>query len=112
MVIVVAMLAEEFKERGVAEIFFEISACGQILGINLRNGQAMAAKVAGEFEEGDVLFAHGITNADGGEAAAGEADDGAARAAKLALERMGLVGRDVEVLLEEAFEYVGQSCLP
>ena len=37
--------AEEFEERGVAQIFFEISALAQIFGINLGNGQPMAAKM-------------------------------------------------------------------
>ena len=60
-----AIGAEEFEERGVAEIFFEVGALAQILGIDLRHGQAMAAKMAGELEEGDILFAHGIENADG-----------------------------------------------
>ncbi len=35
----------------------------------------MAAKMAGELEKGNILFAHGIENADGGVARAGQPND-------------------------------------
>jgi len=40
-----AIAAKEFKERRVAEVFFKIGALAQILRINLRHGQSMAAKM-------------------------------------------------------------------
>ena len=50
----------------------------------------MKSKVAGEFEESDILFAHVVENSDGadfltGEAVTREAYDLAARTSKLAL---------------------------
>ena len=59
----VAMSREKLKKRGVAQIFFEISAVAQILGINFRHRQTVPAKMPGKFEEGDILFAHVIENA-------------------------------------------------
>ena len=44
--------------------------------------------MAGELEEGDILLAHGIENADGGLSRTAEADDDASRAAELALQRL------------------------
>ena len=104
-----AIGAEEFEERGVAQIFFKVSAVAQILGVNLGDGQAMAAKVAGELKKGKVLFAHGVENADGGVARAGEADDIAPRAAELALKRLHVFSRRMKVLLEEAFKSVHEG---
>ena len=96
--------AEEFKERGVAQVFFKVGALAQILGKNLRDRQAMTAKMAGELEEGDILFAHRIENANGGMSRSGEADDDASRAAELALERLNALRRRLKVLFEKAFE--------
>ena len=45
----VAILRKKFEQRRVAKILFEISALIQIFGIDLRHGQAMLAKVPGEF---------------------------------------------------------------
>ena len=75
-------------------------------------GRKVTTKMARKFEEGDVFFAHRILDADGAESAAGEADDGAARASKLALERLSLFGWSVEMLFEEPLEIVGQWFLP
>lgn len=36
----------------------------EILTINLGDGQAVLAKVAGEFKESNILFANAIKNAD------------------------------------------------
>ena len=59
-----AILHQKLKQRGVAQVFLEISAVAQIFGIDLRDGKAVAAKMPGEFQERDVLFAHVIENAD------------------------------------------------
>ena len=59
-----------------------------------------------KLEECDILFAHGVENADGAVRSAGEADDGAARAAKLALQRLHLFGRRMEMLLEKPLKNV------
>ena len=66
-------------------------------------------EMAGEVKEGDVFFADGIEDADGGLSGAGEADDGAAGAAELALERVDVLCRGVEVLLEEPLENVHEG---
>ena len=97
------LVAEEFEERGVAEVFFEVGALAQILRVDLRHRQSVTAKMAGELKKGDVLFAHGVENADGAVAAAGEPDDDASRAAELALKRLHAFGRQMEMLLEEPF---------
>ena len=81
----------------------------QVFAIDLRNGQSVAAKVAGELEEGDVLFANGVHDADGGVIAAGEAKDGAAGAAELALEGLRAFRGRVEMLLEEPLQYVHEG---
>ena len=98
-----AMFGEEFEERGVAEVFLEIGAVGEVFGVDLGDGETVAAKMLGEFEEGDVFFAHTVEDADGGGFFVGEADDFAAGAAELALERLNARWRRVEVLLEEFF---------
>src|SRR5437899_1404877 len=43
-----AVIGKELEERGVTEVFFEISAVGEVFGVDFRNGKAMAAKVFGE----------------------------------------------------------------
>ncbi len=80
-------VAEKFEERGVAQVFFQVGALAQILRINLRHRQSVAAKVPRKLKESEILLAHGIQNADGGETSAGEPDYGPARAAELALKR-------------------------
>ncbi len=60
----------------------------------------------GKFEKGNVLFAHAIENADGADLFVGKANDLAARAAELHLERLDALGRCVKMLLEELFENV------
>ena len=80
-----AMLREKFKERGVPKVFFEISAVTQIFAINFRHRQPVPAKMPGEFEEGDVLFAHVIEHANRAAFFTGKPDDLASRSAELAL---------------------------
>ena len=60
-----AVLGEEVKKRGVAQIFFQIRPLGQILRINFRHRQPVPAEVPGKFQESDVLLAHIVQNADG-----------------------------------------------
>ncbi len=98
-----AMRAEELKERGIAQVFFEIRALIQILGINLRHRQTVAAKMAGELEKSDILFAHRIENADGVMAASVKTSNDAPRAAELPLQRLHAFRRRMKMLLEEAF---------
>ena len=82
---------KKLEERGVAQVFFQVGALAQILRINLRNRQSVAAKMPGKLQERDVLLAHGIENADGARSPAGEPDDGAPRAAELALKRLHML---------------------
>ncbi len=99
----VAMAGKKFEKSSAAEVFFQISALTQIFGINFGHGQTVAAKMTGKFEEGYILFAHVIENADGADAATRKAYDLAARAAKLALQRLRTRNRRVEMLLEQFF---------
>jgi len=55
-----AMLAQEIEESGVAQVLFDVGVLAQIFRINFRHWQSVAAEMAGELKEGDVLLAHGI----------------------------------------------------
>ena len=57
----------------------------------------------GKFEEGDVLFAHVVENADGADFSARQADDLASRTAELALKGLDSLHGRMEMLLEERF---------
>src|SRR5260370_8814518 len=98
-----AVFREEFEERSVAEILFEVGVAVQILGVDFGHGQTVAAKMPGKFKESDVFFANAVENADGAGLFIGEADDLAPGAAELALDGLDALGRGVEVLLEECF---------
>jgi hypothetical protein len=98
-----AMFGEKFEEGGIAEIFLEIGAVGEVFGVDLGDGKTVAAKMFGEFEKGDVFLADAVEDADGGGFFVREADDFAAGAAEFALERLNARWRRVEVLLEEFF---------
>ena len=107
------IFCEEFVEGGVAEVFFEVGAVVEIFGVNFGDGEAVAAKVFGEFHEGDVFFTDAVKDADGAVFFGGETDDFAAGCAEVALERLDARGRDVEVALEESIENVqGHECPP
>jgi hypothetical protein len=99
-----AIVGKEFEKRGVTEVFFQIGAVVEIFGVNLRNGKTMAAKMSGEFEEGGVLLTNAVEDAYRAMFFVREADDFAAGAAKLALERDNALGRRVKMVLEELFE--------
>jgi hypothetical protein len=101
-----AIFGEEFEEGGVAEVFLEIRAVVQVLGVDFGDRQAVAAKVFGEFEEGGVLFADAVEDADGAGFFIRETDDFAAGAAEFSLEGLDARGRRVKVLFEERFENV------
>ena len=80
----------------------------QVFAVNFGDGQAVTPKMAGEFDEGHVLFAHVVKNPNG----AGwpirrntrQADDLAARAAQLALQGLHAFGGNVESLFEQGLE--------
>jgi hypothetical protein len=95
---------KKLEERGIAEVFFEIGAVAEVFGVDFGDGEAVAAKVFGEGDEGGVFFADAVENADGAIFFVGEADDFAAGTAEFALEREDALGRRVEMLLEELFE--------
>ncbi|HEX4784951.1 MAG TPA: hypothetical protein VH350_11450, partial [Candidatus Sulfotelmatobacter sp.] len=73
----------------------------EILGVNLGHRQTMLAKVAGELEERDVLFAHVVKNADRSGSRGRETNDSASRSAKLALQGLNLLHGQVKMLLKE-----------
>ena len=66
-----AIFGEEFEERGVAEVFLEIGAVIEIFGVDFRDGEIVSAEMFGEREEGGILFADVIEDADGGAGAGG-----------------------------------------
>ena len=61
----------------------------------------MPAKMPGKFDEGDVLFANVVQNANRAGIFAGQPDDIAPRPAELAFQGLHLLDRGVEVLLEK-----------
>src|SRR5260370_33664876 len=96
-----AILGEEFEERGVAKVFFEIGPVVEIFGVNFRNGKVVVAKMFGECEEGGIFFADTVENSNGADFCVSEPDDFTAGAAKFALSRDAALGRAFEVLLAE-----------
>ena len=98
-----AILGEKFEKRGVAKIFFQISPVVEIFGVDFGNGQAIAVKMFGELQEGDIFFANTIENADRADAVVREADDLPARAAQLSLQRLNACRPGMEMLLEQPF---------
>ena len=60
----------------------------------------------GEFQESDVLFAHLVAHANGAEFFAGQPDHAAPRAAEMAVQRLRLFHRCMEMLLKKLFENV------
>lgn len=99
-----AILGEKFEERGIAQVFLEISALVEVFGVDLRNGQAVTSKMSGECEESGVFFAHAVKNADGGGPFVGKADNLAAGTTKFALELLDMLGGRMEMLLKKFFE--------
>ena len=59
--------------------------------------------MAGKLNKSEIFFADGVENADGAQIPAGESDDGASRAAELALKRLHLFSRQPIILLEKPF---------
>src|SRR5712692_7223576 len=69
------IVCQKLKKRRVPQVFFEISAVAQIFRINFRHRQTVPAKMPGELEERDVLFAHVIQNPNRADFFAGKPDD-------------------------------------
>ena len=63
----------------------------------------------GKREKCGILLAHVRENADGAEAAAGEPDNGAPGAAKLALKRPHILGRQMKMFFEKLLQNVHES---
>ena len=101
-----AILSEKFEERGVAEVFFKISAMVQVFGVDFRHGQAVAAKMLRKFEEGGIFFATAVENANGADALIGKADNLPAGTTELALQRLNARGGRVEMPCKQLFENV------
>ena len=98
------MLREKLEERGVTQVFLEISALVQILRINFRHRQTVPAKMPRKLEERDVLFAYVIQNANRAAFLVGKPDDVPSRAAQLALQRLDSPSRNAEMLLKKLLE--------
>src|SRR5579859_7999528 len=101
-----AVLREKVKQGGVAQVFFQISAGIQVFSVDFRHRQPVAPKVAREFEEGDVFSAHVVDHANGARSQCAQAQDVPPGSAKLALERLHLFHRAVEVPLKQRFENI------
>ncbi len=59
------LLLQQLEQGGVAEVLLEIDAGGEILGIDLRHGQARGPEIAGKTEEGGVLVPVAMLGPDG-----------------------------------------------
>ena len=101
-----AILCKELEERCVAEILFQVRALIQILGVDLRHRQAVASKMFGKLQEGDVLFAHAVENADRTMLLIAKANDASSRGAKLVANGAQSFGGRAEMLLKELLENV------
>lgn len=66
-----AIFGEEFEERGIAKVFFEIGILIEIFGVDFGDGEIVFAKMFGEGEEGGVFFGDVIEDTDGGAGAGG-----------------------------------------
>jgi len=99
----IAIARKEIKKSRVAEVFLQICAAVQIVGIDLGDRKTVAAEVSGKFEKGNVFFAHVVKNADRGLVFPEQSDDPAPGAAKLPLQGIDTHNRPMEVLLEEFF---------
>ena len=97
---------QKIKQRRVAEILFQVGAAIQILSVNFRHGKAMLQKMPCESEEGGVLLANVVQDADGALLPVGEADNFASRAAQFSLQLDYTRGRTMEMLFEEGVENV------
>jgi len=98
------MLAQEFKERGVAEIFFEVRAPVQIFRIDLGYRQTLAPKMPRKLQECDILFADWVHNPNRACARPREPHNGPPRSTELPLQRLHCLRRRVEALLEKLFQ--------
>src|SRR5215467_12172021 len=78
----------------------------QVLAINLRHRQTMAAEMPGEFKESSVLFANAVKNADGGGSASDEPDDLSTGTAELALQWLDLLDRRVKMFFKKLLQNV------
>ncbi len=95
------MAGEKLKQRGVAQVLFQVCALAQILRINLRHRQDRGGESAWRIRGTPrSLPVNVIEDADGAEAVIGKADDGAFRSAQSALHRIHPQGGGVKVLLE------------
>lgn len=108
----IAIFREKVEKNRVAEIFFQISAVFEIFGINFRDRQAVFAEVARECEEGKILFANAVENADGADLFVGQANDFSAGTAELPLQRLDARGSGMEMLLEEFLKGVHKREYP
>ncbi len=95
------MAGKKLKKRCIPQVLFEVSSMIQIFGIDFWYGQTVLAKMPREFEERDVLLAHIVQNSDGGDLPARQPYNFAPRAAELPLQRLHLLHRHPEVLLEQ-----------
>src|SRR4029077_7134356 len=100
-----AIARQKIKKRRVAEILFQVGAAIQILSVNFRHGKAMLQKMPCESEEGGILFANVVQDADGALLPVREADNFASRAAQFSLElhhvRWGVAEAPLEELAED-----------
>src|SRR6266404_234509 len=108
-VLALAIFRQKLKQGRVPEVFFEIRALAQILTVNFRHRQPAPAKMLGEFQKRNVLFAHSVQNADRALIFAAQPDDLAARAAKLSLQRLNALHRRAKMLLKKSVENVHES---
>ena len=97
---------EKLKQRGIAEIFFEIGAMSEVVGVDLGHRQTMFAKVTRELDKGGILLANVVKNADGASALANQANDATSRTAELTLQRLNAHDWRAKMLLEKLSENI------
>jgi len=95
-----SILRQQLEKRSVPKVLFQVGTVIEIEAIDFGNGKTMPAKMAGEFQESDVLLAHAVKDADRALAGRSQADDLAPRPAEFALHRQHPVHRHMEMLFE------------
>ena len=110
MVVACPIFRQKLKQRGVAQVFFQISALRQIFRVNFRHRQARAGENAARIPgKRRSLRARRSRMPMALNFSLDKPDDVTPRAAELALQRLHLLHRRVEMLLKEFFENVHEN---
>src|SRR5262249_12415001 len=95
-----AVFGKELEQRCIAQVLFQVGSGVQVFAIDLRYQQSMTAEMTRELQKGDVFSMHFIQNPNGAQLLMSETDNCPPRAAQVALQRLHLLHRPVEMPLK------------